>query len=198
MKEVPIRFRDLLRGYRTATALSQEALSERAGLSVRATSREAFHVRGERQFLLDPFPLPDEDGPRTLADAANPDAALFVERVSAVQPGIALTRDNITEVVVICRRSDGLPLAIELAAARVRVLPPAALLTRLAQRLALLSGGSRDLPARQRTMRDTISRSYQLLDADEQALFAAWPCLPADSRWVRRSDRGLGWGALSP
>jgi tetratricopeptide (TPR) repeat protein len=97
---------------------------------------------------------------------------LFVERAQAVKPGFVLDSSNVADVVGICRRLDGLPLAIELAAARVRILTPAALLARLDRRLAILTGGARDLPARQQTLRATIAWSHELLDPPEQSLFA--------------------------
>jgi predicted ATPase/class 3 adenylate cyclase len=141
-------------------------------LAILATSRAALHIRGEHEFPLRPLPLPDADRLPPLAALAQvPAVALFVDLASASQPDFTLTADNAAAVATICRRLDGLPLAIELAAARVKVLPPAALLARLEQRLPLLTGGGRDLPARQRTMREALAWSYDLLAPEEQALF---------------------------
>jgi predicted ATPase/DNA-binding XRE family transcriptional regulator len=141
-------------------------------LTVLATSRESLRVRGERVYPLPPLPLPTED-PRSSVEEVSraPVVALFVERARESYPDFVLTADNAAAVVAVCRRLDGLPLAIELAAAWIKVLPPAQLLDRLEQRLRLLTGGSRDLPARQRTMHDAIAWSHDLLSGDEQRLF---------------------------
>jgi non-specific serine/threonine protein kinase len=141
-------------------------------LSILATSREPLHIRAEREIAVAPLPLPNPGRLPPLADLARiPAVALFVERAQAANAGFALTADNAAAVAGICRRLDGLPLAIELAAARIKVLPAAALLARLEQRLPLLTGGGRDLPTRQRTMRDAIAWSYDLLTAEEQGVF---------------------------
>ena len=125
---------------------------------VMATSRQAMRLRSERQYLLAP-----------LADGAA--QHLFAERAAAVSPAFTLDDANAAIVAEICRRLDGLPLAIELAAARVRLLPPATLLGRLGERLDVLGGGPVDLPERQRTLRATMDWSFDLLGPHEQAVF---------------------------
>jgi predicted ATPase/Tfp pilus assembly protein PilF/DNA-binding XRE family transcriptional regulator len=141
-------------------------------LRVLATSRAALHVRGEQEFAVPPLALPPT---KTQPDAATlaryAAVALFVQRARAARPDFALSAANAEAVATICGRLDGLPLAIELAAARVKLLSPQALLARLEQRLPLLTGGPRDLPARLQTMRDAIAWSDGLLDSEEQALF---------------------------
>ncbi len=143
-----------------------------AGLRVLATSRAPLRVRGEQEFAVPSLSLPD---PAQLADpvtlAQVPAVALFVRRVRAARPDFALTAANAAMVAAICRRLDGLPLALELAAAQSKLLPPAALLARLDHPLDVLVGRARDLPERQRTLRDTLAWSYELLDAGAQALF---------------------------
>jgi predicted ATPase/DNA-binding CsgD family transcriptional regulator len=122
--------------------------------------------------VVPPLGLTEPEAETAIGDLRAPEAVrLFVERAQAVQEDFALTAENADAVAQICHRLDGLPLAIELAAARVKVLPPTALLARLDKRLPLLTGGGRDAPARQRTMRDAISWSYDLLTAAEQTLF---------------------------
>ena len=139
------------------------------------TSRVALHLSGERVVTVDPLPLPDPvssplPASAFAAVAASPAVELFTQRAAA-SSSFALTAENATAVGEICRRLDGLPLAIELAAARVTHLSPQGLLDHLQQRLPLLTGGARDAPARQRTMRDAIAWSYDLLTGDEQQLF---------------------------
>ncbi|MFL5759217.1 MAG: ATP-binding protein [Thermomicrobiales bacterium] len=140
-------------------------------LTLLITSRAALRVSGEHEFAVPPLPLPVERGTWTFEQIAASDAVrLFVERAEAVQAGFRLTPANAWDAAEICRRLDGLPLAIELAAARVKVFPPRALLARLERRLPLLTGGPREAPARLRTMRAAIAWSHDLLDADEQRL----------------------------
>jgi predicted ATPase len=135
------------------------------GLTVLATSRAPLRLTGERQFPLGPLPsLADEHGPSAAVE-------LFYQRARAVAPHFELTEANTATVARICQRLDGLPLAVELAAARVKLFPPKALLERLDRGLELLAGGARDLPERQRTLHDTVAWSYDLLDEDEGRLF---------------------------
>jgi predicted ATPase/Tfp pilus assembly protein PilF len=136
------------------------------------TSRSSLHVRGEQELPVPPLALPDPAHLPPLDDIAQYAAvALFVQRVRAVKPTFALNQRNMTIVAKICARLDGLPLAIELAAARSRVLSPESLLARLEQRMSLLTSGAQDLPERQRTLQNAINWSYDLLDVSEQQLF---------------------------
>jgi predicted ATPase/DNA-binding XRE family transcriptional regulator len=136
------------------------------------TSRATLRVYGEFAFPVPPLALPDLNALQPIEHLAENEAvALFVERARAVMAAFTLTRANAAAIAEICHRLDGLPLAIELAAIRTRLLPPAALLARLDQRLPLLTGGPRDVPIRQQTLRAAIEWSYGLLDTSEQRLF---------------------------
>jgi predicted ATPase len=153
----------------STASLVADLLASCADLKVLATSRAPLHLRGEQRFAVEPLALPDSGEAETTETLA-PYAAvqLFVARARDVSPDLALTTDNAAAVAEICRRLDGLPLAIELAAARTGVLSPRALLARLESRLPLLTGGARDLPERQRALRDTIAWSYDLLSPEKQ------------------------------
>lgn len=141
------------------------------GLAVLATSRERLHLSGEHEYPVPPLSVPDRERLPPPKDLTRYKAvALFVERARAARPDFRLTEENAEAVVEICARLDGLPLAIELAAARVKLLPPQALLTRLQQGSGLLRGGGLDLPARQRTLRSTLQWSHDLLDEHEQRM----------------------------
>ena len=139
-------------------------------LVILVTSRVALDVRGGRDYPVAPLMLPDAGGPPE-AQLSSPAAELLAERARAAGAELPPDAETARAVTGICRRLDGLPLAIELAAARVRLLPPTALLARLDRRLPVLAGGPHDLPARQKTMRDAIAWSYELLNEPEQALF---------------------------
>ena len=157
----------------TAAALTVAELQRDCpALKQLVTSREALNVTGEQVYLVPPLALPDAtSGQLSLADLAEFEAVqLFVERARAVRAEFQLTAENAAAVIEVCVRLDGLPLAIELAAARLALFSPQALVERLGNRLDLLKGGPRDAPERQRALRDTISWSYELLAVDEQRL----------------------------
>lgn len=150
----------------------EELLAACSNLKVLATSRSPLRLRTERPFVVEPLALPEADralSPNSLSQYAS--VALFVERAGLAEPGFELTPHNADTVAAICRRVDGLPLAIELVAARVRLIPPESIVTRLARPLRLLTGGAPDAPRRQQTMRAAIEWSYALLSEREQRLF---------------------------
>lgn len=153
-----------------AAPLVSELLASTHFLKVLVTSRIQLHLYGERRFIIQPFDLPDANA--TLDKLAQNDAVtLFLDRAQATQSGFHLTRDNASCVAQICSRLDGLPLALELAAARIDVLSPQDLLERLSLRLPILTDGPHDMPQRQQTLRDAIAWSYDLLTLNEKALF---------------------------
>ncbi|HET6650928.1 MAG TPA: adenylate/guanylate cyclase domain-containing protein [Candidatus Limnocylindria bacterium] len=144
-------------------------------LTMMASSRSVLRVSGEQEYPVPPLGLPDPARLPPLAALSQYEAvALFIERARAVKPDFGVTNENAPAVAEICVRLDGLPLAIELAAARIRILTPQAMLSRLGNRLGLLAGGSRDLPERQQTLRGAIAWSYDLLDEADRALFAGF------------------------
>ena len=179
-----------------ATApLISELLTACPKLKALVTSRAALRVQGEREFPVQPLALPRP------SDLASPDALstyasveLFVKRAQAVKPSFALTAENARAVADLCIRLDGLPLAIELAAARIKLLSPQAMLVRLEHRLKLLTGGARDLPDRQQTMRGAIAWGYDLLGEEEKiffrrlAIFAGGFTLDAAEALLRNKD----------
>jgi transcriptional regulator with XRE-family HTH domain len=141
-------------------------------LTILVTSRAALRVAGEHAWIIEPLAFPDlDDLPPPDVLLAYPAVHLFVERAQAVNQNFALTDENALQVATICVRLEGLPLAIELAAARSKLLAPQALLDRLDQRLGLLVGGAANAPDRHQSLRAAIAWSYELLSADEQALF---------------------------
>ena len=150
-----------------------ELLTLSPNLRVLVTSQALLHVYGEHEFPVPPLATPDlKSAPAALEALSNfPAVALFVERAKAVKHDFVLTKANAAAIAAICSRLDGLPLAIELAASRVKLLSPAAMLARLESSLNLLTGGARDLPLRQQTLRGTVNWSYSLLNPAEQSLF---------------------------
>lgn len=156
-----------------AAGVVADLLAAAPGISIVVTSRAVLRLYGEYEYPLAPLALPDPRQTPSLADIARaPAVALFVDRARAADPGFRLTADNAAAIAEICVRLDGLPLAIELAAARAKLFGPQAMLDRLANRLSLLATRKRDLPARQSTLRATIDWSYQLLAEPERELFA--------------------------
>ena len=157
---------------RAAGIVVVDLLASAQGLRVLVTSRERLHLRGEHEVVVQPLSVPGSkvDDPETLTqyDAVR----LFIERAQAVKADFQVTNANAPAVAEICVRLDGLPLAIELVAVRVKLLLPEALLQRLRSRLKVLTGGAQDLPARQQTLRAALNWSYDLLSPDEQVLFA--------------------------
>jgi predicted ATPase/transcriptional regulator with XRE-family HTH domain len=155
-----------------AAPVVSDLLQTCLGVKALVTSREPLRLQGEREYAVGAFPLPSPSEAVSVEDlAATAAVRLFVERATAVSPEFVLAPAQVATVAAICRRLDGLPLAIELAAPRVKVLPLTVLLTRLESRLPALASGTRDAPARQRTLRDAIAWSHDLLTADEQRLF---------------------------
>ncbi|MGA9584149.1 MAG: tetratricopeptide repeat protein, partial [Terracidiphilus sp.] len=156
----------------SAAPVVSQLLSIGPKLKIAVTSQAPLHVYGEYEFPVPPLTLPDLKSIPSLDVLSRlPAIALFVERATAVKREFTLTRDNASAVAAICARLDGLPLAIELAAARIKLLSPSDMLSRLESRLRLLTGGARDLPTRQQTLRSTIDWSFGLLNAAEQTLF---------------------------
>lgn len=155
-----------------------ELLSHAPRVLILVTSRERLNVRGEQELALPPLALPEatHEGIHSALSQddieRSPAVQLFVDRTRSVKPDFAVTAENAATIAAICARLDGLPLAIELAAARARLLSPDALLDRFDRRLDLLSKGARDLPERQQTMRSTIAWSYDLLSEEEQQVFS--------------------------
>jgi predicted ATPase len=155
-----------------AAPLLVELLSTCRQLSILVTSREALHLSGEREYPVPPLALPNlAQLPPFESLSQYAAVELFIQRAQAVKPDFTITNETAPAVAEICFRLDGLPLAIELAAARIKLLPPRAMLARLEHRLEFLTGGARDLPARQQTLRNAIAWSYDLLNEDERKLF---------------------------
>jgi predicted ATPase/class 3 adenylate cyclase len=188
-----------------AAPLVIDLLATAPGLRALVTSRAVLHVRGEQEHAVPPLRIPDV---ATLATAESlshyEGVTLFIERAMAVRPDFTITPEAAPAIAEIVARLDGLPLAIELAAAKSKVLGPEAILGRLGSRLAFLGGGSRDLPARQQTLRQAIEWSYQLLSPEEQTLlrrvgvFVGGWTLEAFEAVARPSELGLdGFEAMT-
>jgi predicted ATPase/class 3 adenylate cyclase len=163
---------DNFEGVIGAAALVSQLLTECPDIKVLATTRASLRISSEHEFQVPPLQLPELDYLPDIEELSRHSAVkLFVERAQAIKADFALTNANARIIAEICHRLDGLPLAIELAAVRVKLLSPAVLLDRLSSRLDLLTGGPRDLPARQQTLRNAIDWDYALLELEEQKLF---------------------------
>ena len=155
-----------------AASLVSDLLEAAPHLKILVTSRAVLRLYGEHEFEVPPLALPDLKHPSSPAELAqSPSVTLFIERACAVQPDFSLNSHNAPAVAELCIHLDGLPLAIELAAARIKLFSPQAMATRLSNRLALLTDGAQNLPQRQQTMRGTLDWSYELLTAEEKAVF---------------------------
>ena len=174
-----------------AAPVIAELLRAAPALTILVTSRSVLHLSQEIAFPIPPLDLPEDAGAAPDELLRSEAVRLFVDRARAVDPRFELDAGNAAAVVEICRRVDALPLAIELAAARLRSLPPGALLARLSRRLPLLTGGPRDAPERQRTLRDAIAWSVALLDPSEQAAFARFSLFDGGGS-MRHIERVLG------
>ena len=156
----------------TAAPDIAELIAAASGLKILITSRVLLHLSAEREFAVPPLEMPSDVSQVSLVELSNYEAIrLFVERAQNARSNFALREDDASSVAEICARLDGLPLAIELAAARVKILAPKVILAKLKNRLKLLTGGARDLPARQQTVRGAVEWSYDLLNEDEKTLF---------------------------
>jgi predicted ATPase len=155
----------------SAAPVVADLLAAAPQLKIITSSRIALKVQGEREYSVPPLEMPQHEA--TFEELAGYESVkLFVERARAAQPSFSLTNDNASAVTEICLRLDGLPLALELAAARVKLLNPQAILSRLDDQLKLLTGGARDLPTRHQTLRNTLEWSHGLLNEDEKKLYA--------------------------
>ena len=157
----------------SSTPVVTELLSSAPKLKITVTSRIALNLYGECEFPVPPLELPHVEIELTVENLIkNESVILFVERARAVHPSFVLNKENASAVADICHRLDGLPLALELAAARIKILQPQDILMRLDDKLKLLTGGRRDLPTRHQTLRNTLEWSYDLLNQDEKTLYA--------------------------
>jgi predicted ATPase len=184
-----------------AATFVAELLGIAPGLKVLVTSQATLHVRGEHEYPVPPLALPDPATGDLGSLAQSASVALFVDRAQSVRPDFELTEENAAAVAEICVHLDGLPLAIELAAARVKLLPPQAMLSRLERRFELLTGGVVDLPERQQTLRNAIDWSYDLLNEPEQAMLArlgifVGGCSLEGAEGVCGAPYGLGMGEV--